>query len=183
MDDERDLFYETERRETGDVFQIRPFYWEQKDKYGTSWNILGPLIRYREDETFRRLQILPNMFYTERKQPQELKSWYFVFFPLLFVGNDDFVLLPFGGHSKGFLGFHDFLMVTPLYIRTRRVSSHPTDPVIGDQIVVVLDLELAFAGRTDQAGDRYVGRPLGIGVFHHRVGDALRETKTVGVFH
>lgn len=129
MDDERDLFYETEQRETGDVFQIRPFYWEKKDQYGTSWNVLGPLIRYREDETFRRLQILPNIFYTERKQPQELKSWYFVFFPLLFVGNDDFLLLPFGGHSKGFLGFHDFLMVTPLYMRSQRVSSHPTDPV------------------------------------------------------
>jgi hypothetical protein len=45
------------------------------------------------------------------------------------MGNDDFLLLPVGGYSKGFFGLHEFLMVTPLYSRSKRITSHPADPV------------------------------------------------------
>ena len=123
-------FYDREERPTGKVTQVRPFYWKREDKHGTSINVLAPLIRYREDETFKRLQILPNIFYTERKGPPEVASRQFIFFPFLWKGNDDFILLPIGGYSNGFLGLHEFLMVTPFYMRSKRITSHPTDPVV-----------------------------------------------------
>ena len=114
-------------RQPGKV-EVRPFYWSEESERGRRVNILGPLVRWREDHVYRSLQVFPNFFYTERHTPQAQRSWFAVFFPFLFVGSDDFLLFPLGGYSKGLIGLYDFLMVTPLYIRTRVRSSHPTDP-------------------------------------------------------
>jgi hypothetical protein len=58
-----------------------------------------------------------------------LRSWWLVVFPFLWLGNDDFLIVPFGGRSKGLLGYDDFLMVTPFYVRTQSITKHPTEPV------------------------------------------------------
>ncbi|NJN14186.1 MAG: hypothetical protein HC813_00525 [Planctomycetes bacterium] len=115
--------------EGGRTVLVRPFYSKREDERGKRVDILGPLVRYRSDDVYRRLQIFPNLFYSARHSPADQKSWWLIFFPFLFAGHDDFVLLPFGGVSRGLLGYSHFLMVTPLYLRTRQISSHPTDPV------------------------------------------------------
>lgn len=123
-------FVDRENRPQGEVTQVRPFYRKEVSGDTKRVDVLGPLIRYREDAHFRRLQIFPLVFYTARKAPQELKSWWFILFPFLWLGSDDFLVLPLGGYSKdSFLGINDFLMVGPFYIRAKRISSDPVDPV------------------------------------------------------
>jgi len=114
--------------DTSRTVQVRPFYWSREDERGKRVNVLGPLVRYRADDAYERLQVFPNVFYSARHEPGNDKRWWFLFFPFLFLGHDDFLVLPFGGYSHGLLGFSQLLMVTPLYIRTRQTSAHPTDP-------------------------------------------------------
>jgi len=130
--DDRPLNPIYDRRDDGRVekVQVRPFYWREEGPRGRKVNILGPIVRYREDDHFRRLQVFPNVFYTARHSPQELRSWWFTFFPLLFLGSDDFLVVPFGGVSRGILGLDELLVVTPFYARSKRKTSHPTDPAV-----------------------------------------------------
>jgi len=122
--------------------QLRPFYYRRDDEDGTEVDILGPLIRWREDEVYRRLQILPNIFYTARVSPADQKQWWFLFFPLVWLGHDDFLILPLGGYSKGFLGINEFALYTWAYARatwiygsldkkTRYTEHHVFWPLIG----------------------------------------------------
>ncbi len=125
-------FYDRKETETGTgtarTVQVRPFYWKREDDRGRRVNVLGPLVRYRADDVYERLQVFPNIFYSARTTPENDKRWWFLFFPLLFLGHDDFLVLPLGGYAHGLLGFSQLLLVTPFYIRTRQVSAHPTDP-------------------------------------------------------
>jgi hypothetical protein len=109
---------------------VRPFY-ERQEGPGAKKkvNVLTFLYRYRRDENFTRVQIFPNVFYTARHTPQDKSSWWFMFFPFLWFGNNDFLILPIGGYSKGFLGIDHLMMVTPLYVRTKAISHDPADPV------------------------------------------------------
>ncbi len=111
-----------------EISQIRPFYWKSKGPRGTRINILGPFIRYRENASYRRLDILPNIHYSARHSPADERMWWFILFPLAFLGHDDFLVLPFGGVSHGLLGLDEVMLVTPFYARTKTISHHPTDP-------------------------------------------------------
>lgn len=130
-EDDRPLspFYDREQDASGRTVQVRPFYWKHEGPEGKRVNILGPIIRWREDETMRRLEMFPNVYYTARVKPQDRRSWWFMFFPFLFLGHDDFLVFPVGGYSHGLLGLNEFLMVTPLYIRTKSISKAPDKPV------------------------------------------------------
>jgi len=108
--------------------QVRPFYWRQDGPRGTRVNILGPLVRWRSDAVYRRLHVFPNFWYTARHSPQDQRSWSAVFFPFLFLGHDDLLVFPLGGVSHGLLGLDERLLVTPFYARSKRTTSHPTDP-------------------------------------------------------
>lgn len=119
---DRHDYVEKGETETTRKTQVRPFYWKEEGPKGKRVNVLGPLVRYREDANYKRLQIFPSVFYSARHSPQAHKSWWLIVFPLLFAGNDDFLLFPFGGYSRGLLGLDHLLMVTPLYIRTKTVS-------------------------------------------------------------
>ena len=110
--------------------QFRPFYWKYELGAKKEVNILGIIYRWREDEVFERLNILPFIYYTRRKMPKELASWFLWVFPILFLGNDDFLIFPFGGVTRGLLGIHELTMITPFYIRTRTFSSHRTSPIV-----------------------------------------------------
>ncbi|MHC4959498.1 MAG: hypothetical protein ACYTGN_14120 [Planctomycetota bacterium] len=118
-------FYDRDERPEGTVTQVRPFYWKQVSKDGqTQVNILGPLILYREDKTFKRLQAFPNIFYTARKEPPEEATWKLLVFPFIWAGPDGTLVFPLAGISKGVLGFHELAMVMgPLYVRTKKISS------------------------------------------------------------
>jgi hypothetical protein len=123
-------FYDREEKGETRTTQVRPFYWREDGPRGrTKVDVFGFLYRYRKDEAFTRVQIFPNVFYTARHTPQDRRTWWFMFFPILWFGHNDFLIFPIGGYSKGILGIDDFLMVSPLYIRTKAISSHPTDPV------------------------------------------------------
>ena len=61
--------------------QFRPFYWKYELGAKKEVNILGIVYRWREDEVFERLNILPFVYYTKRKLPQELASWFLWIFP------------------------------------------------------------------------------------------------------
>jgi len=100
--------------------QVRPFYWRRETPEGVKVRILGPLVRWRQNDVYHSLQVLPNIYYTARRAPEELRSWFFIFFPFLFLGNDDLLLVPLGGRSRGLLGLDDLLLVTPLYARSRQ---------------------------------------------------------------
>jgi len=123
------VFYD--RREEGEesVTQVRPFYFKREDHRGKAINILGPLIRYRVDESFRRIQVIPAGYYTARHSPEEEKSWFFMIFPLFAVGTNDFFVLPFGGYSDSILGIDHLLAITPLYMRMRFVRGPPANPI------------------------------------------------------
>ncbi|MEM8884027.1 MAG: hypothetical protein AAGD14_08165 [Planctomycetota bacterium] len=110
--------------------QFRPFYWKYEQGATKKVNILGIVYRWREDEVFERLNILPIVYYTARKQPQELKSWFLMIFPVVWVGSDDFLIFPFGGITRGLLGLHELIMITPLYIRTRTFSTDRSGPIV-----------------------------------------------------
>jgi len=104
------------------VVQVRPFYWKKTGPEGERVNILGPLVRYREDAVYRRLEIFPNVFFSARHSPEAERSWWFIFFPVLFLGTDDLLVFPLGGVTHGLLGIDELLLVTPFYARTRRYS-------------------------------------------------------------
>jgi len=125
-------FYDKDPRPTGEVTQIRPFYFKRVTKDGRKEvNILGPFVMYREDEHFKRLRAFPNIFYSARKKPQEYATWRFIFFPFVWAGDKDFLLFPFGGKARRFLGIDEIIMVAgPLFIRSRRFGSSPVDPVV-----------------------------------------------------
>lgn len=110
--------------------QVRPFYWREDSEAGRKTNILGPFIRYRSSESLRRLQILPNVFYTARVEPGKPRTWFFTFFPLVFLGHNDFLILPIGGYTSGLLGIDELVLVTPFYARARLFSGPPEDPVV-----------------------------------------------------
>jgi len=110
--------------------QFRPFYWKYELGAKKEVNILGIVYRWREDEVFERLNILPFVYYTKRKLPQELASWFLWVFPVLFAGNDSLLIFPFGGVTRGMLGIHELTMITPFYIRTRTFSSDRTSPIV-----------------------------------------------------
>ena len=122
------LAYDRRVEDGTEIRQIRPVYWKSEGPDGKRVNILGPLVRYREDHVYKRLDIFPNIHYSARHAPQDERMWWFVFFPLAFLGHDDFLVLPFGGVSRGLLGVDEILMISPFFIRTKTISSHPTDP-------------------------------------------------------
>jgi len=110
--------------------QFRPFYWKFEQGDVKQVNILGIVYRWREDAVFESLNIIPFVYYTARKAPQELKSWFLMVFPILFVGHDDFLVFPFGGVTRGLLGIHELTMITPFFLRTRTFSSDRTNPIV-----------------------------------------------------
>jgi hypothetical protein len=110
--------------------QFRPFYWKYELGAKKEVNILGIVYRWREDEVFERLNILPFVYYTKRKLPQELASWFLWIFPIVFAGDDSLLIFPFGGVTRGLLGIHELTMITPFYVRTRTFSSHRTSPTV-----------------------------------------------------
>ena len=124
------LFVDAEEEPEGRITQVRPLYWKwEGDRGEKKVNVLGFVYRYAEDPTFRRVLIFPNMYYTERKKPQEHASWWFMFFPFLYMGHDDFLIFPLGGYSRGILGIDEIIMVSLFYIRGKRVKASPVDPV------------------------------------------------------
>jgi len=120
-----------DRRQEGEetITQYRPFYFKREDHRGKAVNILAPFIRYREDESFRRIQLVPFGYYTARHSPEEEKSWFFMIFPLVALGTNDFLVLPFGGYSDSILGIDHLLAITPFYIRTRFVRGPAATPI------------------------------------------------------
>lgn len=123
-----ELFWDREEGGGARTSQIRPFYWRREDERGKQVNVLAGLVRYRENERFRYFHVFPIASYTARTSPQELRSWFLAVWPFVLVGSNDFLLLPFGGVTRGFLGIDELVMVTPFYIRSRWVSKHRTDP-------------------------------------------------------
>ncbi|HEY7516614.1 MAG TPA: hypothetical protein VIC87_19135, partial [Vicinamibacteria bacterium] len=121
-----------ERRREGEAVttQFRPFYFKREDHRGKSVNVLAPLVRYRHDEVFRRVQVFPFAYYTARHTPENEKSWFLILFPLAVFGTGDFLILPFGGYSNSLLGIDDLLLVTPFYLRTRFTRGPAADPVV-----------------------------------------------------
>jgi len=121
---------DSEEGSKGRVTQVRPLYWRYDgDRGEKKVNVLGFVYRYAEDPTFRRVMIFPNIYFTERKKPQEHASWWFMFFPFLFLGSDDFLIFPLGGYSRGILGIDELIMVSLLYIRGKRIRKSPVDPI------------------------------------------------------
>lgn len=110
--------------------QFRPFYWKYEQGDRKEINVLGFVYRWREDEVFERLTVFPLIFYTKRKEPQELKSWFLYVFPILFAGDDSLLVFPFGGITRGMLGIHEIMMITPFFLQTRTFSSDRTNPII-----------------------------------------------------
>jgi len=109
---------------------FRPFYSRYEDESSRRVNVLWPLYRYRKTDSYKRLTIFPNIFYDARYSPQDKKTWWFVFFPFVFLGHDDFLIFPLGGYSHGLLGLSELILVTPFYARTKSISSSPTDPTV-----------------------------------------------------
>ena len=48
------------------ISQWNPVYYKKVDEHGKSVNVLAPLVRYREDQVFRRVQVFPFVYYTAR---------------------------------------------------------------------------------------------------------------------
>jgi len=126
-------FYERREDGRGRTVQVRPFYWRRESPDGKKVHLLGPLVRWRENDVYRSLQVFPNVWYTARTAPPELRSWMFLFFPVLVLGHDDFLVFPVGGRTRGLLGLDDLLLVTPLYARARQgkfVAHHVLFPFV-----------------------------------------------------
>jgi len=124
-------FYDQrEQKDQGKTTQVRPFYWRREGPEGTKVNILPPLIRYREDDVYRRLHIFPLVFYTARHSPQDERSWFFMLFPFIFLGSDDFLVVPFGGVTHGLLGIDELVAFSWPYIRARWFSGSEADPIV-----------------------------------------------------
>ena len=111
--------YDAEESREEKKVQFRPFYWRYESVDEKRIDVLAPMYTWREDSQFKRMQIFPFVYYTERTAPEDQKSWWLIGFPFLWVGNDDFLILPFGGYTTGFLGIQHLLMITPLFIRTK----------------------------------------------------------------
>jgi hypothetical protein len=116
--------------EGGKTTQVNPFYYKRVDENGKAINVLGPLFRFREDQVFRRVQVFPFVYYTERHSPETEKSWFSIIFPFACFGTGDFLILPFGGYSNSLLGIDHLLIVTPFYARTRFVRGPPGNPIV-----------------------------------------------------
>ncbi len=112
-------FYERQETKTSRDVWLRPFYQRRETEKETTTNVLLFLYKSRENETFRTVQIFPFYYYTERKTPEDMKNWFAIWFPFVIVGSDDFLIFPFGGTSHGFLGYDEFTLITPFYLRTR----------------------------------------------------------------
>ena len=85
------------------------------------WIILGPFrLQPSEAAKIATLMALARFLASKRRQPSR---------PLTALKALGFLILPVGGYSKGFLGIDHLMMVTPLYVRTKSISHHPTDPV------------------------------------------------------
>ncbi len=126
---ERPLSPVYDRHERGDrtTVAVRPFYWRDEGPDGTKVNVFGPLIRWRENDAYRRFFAFPNVFYSARKDDPR---WSFMFFPLLFLGHDDFLVFPLAGVARGLLGIHELKLYTPLYARTKSVRRPGKTPVV-----------------------------------------------------
>ncbi|MGH7162406.1 MAG: hypothetical protein ACREID_02895, partial [Planctomycetota bacterium] len=112
---------------------MRPFYTRREGPDGVSTLILGPLVRSHRTDATRRIQVFPNFFYSSRTTAGVPRSWWWMFFPILFVGTDDFLVFPLGGYSRGILGLHELVLVTPLYARSRQrdlVTRHVLWPFV-----------------------------------------------------
>jgi len=123
-------FYERQTEDKATVTQVRPFYYRRVDENGTSINILAPMLRYRVEPPFRRVQVFPFVYYTERHTPESERSWFMIVFPFACFGTGDFLILPFGGYSNSLLGIDHLLVVGPFYARTRFVRGPPGNPIV-----------------------------------------------------
>jgi len=120
--------YDRHEREDGrTTVAVRPFYWREEGPEGKKVNVLGPLIRWRENEAYERLFVFPNTSYIGRRDE---RRWSFMFFPLLFLGHDDFLVFPLGGVARGLLGIHELRLYTPFYARTKQIRRPGQDPVV-----------------------------------------------------
>lgn len=121
-------FYDREETEEIRRVQYRPFYWSYQDADAKRVDIVAPFYTYREDHKYKRWQLFPLLFYTARTAPEDEKSWFFIGFPFLWLGSDDFLIFPFGGMTRGVLAFHEFVMISPFYIRTKFKYPEPGNP-------------------------------------------------------
>jgi hypothetical protein len=127
------LFYDDEPPPPTEARQVRPFYSRYEDERSRRVNVLWPFYRDRRTDSYRRISIFPNVVYQARHTPKDRRTWWFVFFPFLFLGHDDFLVFPIGGYSHGLLGQSQIILVTPFYARTKQVSTAATDPVVFTQ--------------------------------------------------
>ncbi|MFQ5843709.1 MAG: hypothetical protein ACE5JG_01845 [Planctomycetota bacterium] len=117
-------FVERRREGSQETYLLRPFYYREEtrrpeaaEREQLRVHVLGRLVSYRDSPRFRSLFVFPNVFYTRRKSPAALRSWFFSFFPFLFLGSDDFLVFPIAGYSRGLLGLDRMLWITPFYHR------------------------------------------------------------------